>query len=292
MSDTTSKPCPLCHSVDCRETSESLSGEELRTLWQELGQQFSADAWDSLAAETQVTPLICHHCGFQFFDPALAGNAAFYEELEHPNYYSPRRPEFERSVAFARKHNLKRVLDVGCGTGSFLDLAKGAGIKTYGLELNRSAAERARTKGHTIFESLLNQIPDASAGFDLVTLFQVLEHVPMPGAFIRTAASLLRPSGYIAVSVPSADGFSKVVPLDPHQWPPHHVSRWRRRDFIQLAHTSELILCESGGDPLLGADIRNKIVLQNRLRRSLGRRSIKNVERYAETISFIYRKSA
>src|SRR6267378_2305006 len=132
----------------------------------------------------------CSACSFQFFDPSLAGGEAFYQQLDDPDYYTSDRPEFERTVEFARANGLRRVLDIGCGRGDFLDLAKKAGLETYGLELNRDAAAMARSKGHQIFSRLLHELDHAqTGGFDLLTLFQVLEHVPQPAVLMKQAAS-------------------------------------------------------------------------------------------------------
>ena len=162
--------CLLCKGRQLRIVGE-LSGKQLRALWKELGHEFTPEAWGKIQAEYPVTMRQCLACGFTFFDPALAGNEAFYRELEHPDYFCPARAEFGRTVRFARERNLKRVLDVGCGSGYFLDLAKQAGLETYGLEFNSQAAAKACAKGHKLFPGLLHEFNPAqvSGGLDLIT---------------------------------------------------------------------------------------------------------------------------
>lgn len=293
MTDKVRTVCPLCAIADYHESLDSLSGRDLRALWNVLGVRLTPDAWGALSEDLNVILYRCNNCRFEFFDSRLAGNATFYKELQHEQYYTLDRPEFARTLAFAKAHNLQRVLDVGCGTGGFLDLAKKAGLSTSGVELNQSAAEEARRKGHAIFDVSLDTVLSTRTehGFDLVTLFQVLEHVPMPVDMIRKVSALLRPGGFLAVSVPSSEGILRVAPLDPHQWPPHHVTRWRNRDFQQLAQSAALLLYESSGDRLLGSALEANIVLQCRLVTTLGRKPRQDVLSVVKPISLLYRKT-
>jgi SAM-dependent methyltransferase len=272
---------------------EQLSGKQLRALWKELGHEFTREAWGKIHEEYPVTMRQCLACGFTFFDPSLAGNEAFYRELEHPEYFSSDRPEFERTLQFARRRELKRVLDVGCGSGYFLDLAKQTGLETYGLELNSQAAEKARAKGHKIFPGLLHEFNRAqvSGGLDLITFFQVLEHVPDPLALMKQAAAVLDSGKYIAVAVPSVRGPGRFLPWDPHQWPPHHLSWWRLADFDQLAAAAGFKLVKSGGDLLLGSGFETWWRLHNRLASVLGRPGYRSGVRLVKLISFVYRKT-
>jgi SAM-dependent methyltransferase len=203
----------------------------------------------------------------------LNGNETFYRELEHEDYFVQNRPEFHRTLRLARQHRLRRVLDVGCGSGIFLDLARQSGRETCGLELNSAAAAKARAKGHEVFDCMLHELSrgDVAGGFDLITFFQVIEHVPQPVTLLRQAAALLNPEGRISVAVPSAKGVLRLVPFDPHQWPPHHMSRWRSRDLKQLACAAELKTVESGGDLLLGSELTHFWRIHNLLAPALGR---------------------
>ncbi len=283
--------CLLCRGASI-ETVAVLAESDLRLLWRTLGHEFSAEAWASLPPELPIHFYRCRHCEFEFFDPTLCGSAAFYEELENAQYYSPDRPEFLRAVQLAKNHDLKLVLDIGCGSGAFLDLAHQTGLKTFGLELNAAAARKAQAKGHKIF---LSPLPDLNpelmeCPFDLITLFQVLEHVAEPVDLVKQAARLLQPGGFLVVAVPSAHGILRVSSLDPHQWPPHHVSRWRRQNFPQLAQLTGLVFCESHSDLLLGKAIQDNFALQSRLTIALHRRRSLLGLLPLEPMSFLYRK--
>lgn len=283
--------CPLCGNSQAR-SIEHLTGAQLRSLWRALGWEFSPAAWGPIAAESVVTLHQCAACGFQFFAPTLAGNETFYRELERADYFVENRPEFQRTLRLARSRGLTRILDVGCGSGIFLDLARAAGCETWGLELNGAAAEKARTKGHKVTNTLLDEARPEQFDdrLDLVTVFQVLEHVAEPAQLLRKAATLLKPGGCVAIAVPAANGVLRLAPSDPHQWPPHHLSRWRLQDFQQLAHASGLTLIESGGDQLLGSEILYFSNLEQRLAPILGKQQ-KHGNALIRMFSLLYRKT-
>lgn len=285
-------PCLLCKEVK-GEIIARLSGIQLRSLWAAMEKQFSPEAMGAVQPETQVILKRCHNCGFVSNNPSLAGGEQFYRELNQADDYATSRQEFARTVNFARANHLKRVLDVGCGSGTFLDEARTAGLETHGLELNSAAAAVAREKGHRIFSTLLGEVAQQSQPpvFDLITFFQVVEHLPAPVDVLRDALKLLRPGGYIAIAVPSAEGVYRLSPWDPAQWPPHHISRWRRTDFDQLARVLGLRLVECGGDQLYGTSIEYFWKLHNQLAPVLGHRSYWGGDIAAKWISFVYRKA-
>ncbi len=291
-SNNTSLKCLLC-AGDRLQTAASLKGWEIRSLWRELGRDFPPEALAGIDDNANIVLWRCAGCGFEFFDPKLAGNSLFYQCLESGEYYTPDRPEFHRAIRFATGEGLTTVLDVGCGAGSFLDLARTARLKTFGLELNPTAAGKARAKGHNIFDKLLPDVPaDACpGGFGLITLFQVLEHVPDPVGILKQASARLKPGGYVSIAVPSKSGFYRFVPWDPAQWPPHHISRWCLQDFKTLSRQTGLRLAKSGGDILLGTEIEQKIRLHQRLAAVLGKRPGNRKDTWPHFVSLIYRKT-
>ena len=283
--------CPLCGTAGARQSGQ-LTGAQLRLLWRELGWEFSAEAWGQITPEFLVTLHRCARCGFEFFNPSLTGNETFYRELERADYFVENRPEFGRTLRFAQRRSVKTVLDVGCGSGIFLDQARAADFQTWGLELNGAAAEKAEAKGHRISNCALEEISreQFDDGLNLVTIFQVLEHVGNPVRLLQKAATLLKPGGCIAVAVPAAEGVLRLVPWDPHQWPPHHVTRWRLKDFEQLATAAGVNLIESGGDQLLASEILYYWKLRQRLGSAMGAPK-KGGDSLVRLVSLLYRKA-
>jgi SAM-dependent methyltransferase len=288
---TTPPSCFLCGSKESAVVWH-ITGWELRQLFRALGPDLSESAFGAISPTSVVQRFKCSVCGFEYFDPKLAGTGEFYSELEVNQYYPASRPEFERAWDLFAREGCQALLDVGCGDGSFLDGIKHRGGRSIGLELNPTAADAAAEKGHAIVRKPLEEIEAADLGgpVDFLSFFQVLEHVPRPVETLRQAERLVKPGGLVMVSVPSAEGVRRIAPLDPANMPPHHVSHWRRQDLRALARESRLELAELGRDTLFGSLIRDFVHLQNQLARSLGRRQTLGGDTIATFVSLAYRK--
>ena len=104
----------------------------------------------------------------------------------------------------------KRLLDVGCGNGYFLSVAKEKCQHCYGMEFSTKLREFAQRKtGLPIFTQDLDSLPEL--GFDIITLFDVLEHIPDPMPFMRSVDRLLNPGGGVLIFTPNFDSFSVRV---------------------------------------------------------------------------------
>lgn len=102
-----------------------------------------------------------------------------------------------------------RVLDVGCATGYFLEVAAAAGWEVFGVELSDYASELARrTFGDHVFNGTLEQAHYPDGYFDLVTLSDLLEHVPDPRPFLSEVRRLLRPDGMLMIVTPDVTSLS------------------------------------------------------------------------------------
>lgn len=289
-----SAPAPACLLCDSIRVviEDELTGRGIMALWRTIGRTFSPDALAPVLESTRIQLFRCGDCGFRFYDTRLAGSGRFYEELMMGGYYAATRPEFEFSLGFLRAQNAGSVLDVGGGSGDFLDLARQRGLKTFGVELNAAAAARAAAKGHRMIgKPLADVTPDeVGGGVDMVTLHQVAEHVPDPVAFVGDAARLARPGGFVMVAVPNEHRICGLVPLDPANWPPHHVSRWRKQDLRRLMARAGLSVVGEGSDILVGKAFEDFLPMQNRLARAIGRKPYPLDERGARVLSFVYRK--
>ncbi len=99
-----------------------------------------------------------------------------------------------------------RLLDVGCGGGYFLRLAKSLGAIVEGVEPSSHGATQTRRAGIEVFNGTLEQYLAASASkqFDVVTANHVIEHVPNPVETLATMKRILAPGGYVWIAVPNA----------------------------------------------------------------------------------------
>ena len=108
-----------------------------------------------------------------------------------------------------------RLLDVGCATGVFLDLARGAGWNVRGVELSARHAAYARSAfGLEVWEGDFGDAPFAPASFDAITMWDFLEHVLDPPAVLAQARRLLAPGGVLLVfTIDTASLFNRLGDL-------------------------------------------------------------------------------
>ncbi len=192
----------------------------------------------------------CLDTGLQFFQPPeLAGTAELYAQLGRFDwYYDPHR--WEHDVALADLAGARRVLEVGCGSGAFVARLRQHGLAAEGLELNPAAAAAARQNGLPVHrEDLLDWADQQRGTYDAVCAFQVLEHVPHVGDFLRAMIDLLAPGGRLLLSVPNQESFlgGRDVLLD---LPPHHMTRWQPAVLHKLPNLFPLALRRMALEPL------------------------------------------
>ena len=102
------------------------------------------------------------------------------------------------------------ILDIGCSAGIFLDIAKQQGWQTYGLELNRIEFSLAKEKGHSIYNSLLENTA-FDTKFNIVSLWDVFEHIKDGDATLKAIKEILTDDGVILLQIPSSDSLAARV---------------------------------------------------------------------------------
>jgi len=98
----------------------------------------------------------------------------------------------------------KLLLDIGCGSGVFLHVARKHGFLAHGMDASAHAVEIAqRQYGLSVRKGEIGSLVWEPYRFDLVTMFHVLEHLPDPRVGLRFAGRLLRPTGALVIQVPN-----------------------------------------------------------------------------------------
>ncbi|MEQ8714145.1 MAG: class I SAM-dependent methyltransferase [Cyclobacteriaceae bacterium] len=196
----------------------------------------------------------CTNTGFRFFFPStIAGDGGFYGQLnsQRPYYH---KWNWEQALACNYINNGDDILDVGCGEGSFLiDIRKRkSGIKCLGIDINKTAVEEAKKKGIDAIcctPEEFNKSNDQK--FDVITVFQVLEHIPNVVSFTQCLSTLLKPNGKLIVSVPNNapyyDTFEKYNVLN---LPPHHMGWWDKDSLFNLGRLLNLRVLEQNIEPV------------------------------------------
>jgi 2-polyprenyl-3-methyl-5-hydroxy-6-metoxy-1,4-benzoquinol methylase len=102
------------------------------------------------------------------------------------------------------------ILDIGCSSGNFLDIALKNGWKTYGVELNEKEASYATHKGHIVHNTLLQNVTFTEK-MDAVSLWDVFEHLKDGRAYLNQIKELLSEKGVIFLQIPSADSLAAKI---------------------------------------------------------------------------------
>lgn len=117
-----------------------------------------------------------------------------------------------------RSFNERRILDFGSGYGFFLVVAKEHGWNTYGLEpLPASAVYARATFGLNITTDTLRENTFPPDFFDVITSFQVFEHLPYPKEDIRHLYKMLRQDGIVLIEVPNFETWTLQIMKSRHR---------------------------------------------------------------------------
>jgi 2-polyprenyl-3-methyl-5-hydroxy-6-metoxy-1,4-benzoquinol methylase len=228
--------CPIC--------SCSAAQKEL-VLGSEILREISSTFPDLDSPKFKVNNyklLECGRCSFVFSDPMLSGNEQFYNWIcQSKYYYPPVRWEWASLIEKLKVRQVKRVLDVGCGSGLFLDELRKEGLIGFGIDLNPSSVEACKFRGLQAECLTLEELErSGTEEFNAITLFHVLEHIESPVHSVKSLKKNLRPDGVIAVSVPLSPMSFETDWRDPLNRPPHHLSRWNTRSLQALAKAVDM----------------------------------------------------
>jgi len=165
------------------------------------------ESWDAEAALTA-----CRGCGHVFANPRPSAEAIarFYSQPQkYDAWLSRARPRQALWKRRLRKMRTTRrpggLLDVGTGTGLFLHQAQAHYTPLLGTEISDRAIEIAKSRYHlaVLKGDILDIQFDQPTGFENITLFHTLEHLPNPKEVIEKCRALLRDDGVLVIAVPN-----------------------------------------------------------------------------------------
>ena len=151
----------------------------------------------------------CSKCGHGVTAPVPQDLAAVYAADYHGTRHGfTARLCWKRRLAriAAAGATARRLLDIGCGDGSLLQLAQQRGMEVAGTEFS---VEAARSKGLDVRRELRDFV--GTAPFDVITSWHSLEHMTDPVAVLRDAHALLHPQGTLLLAVPDARCWSALL---------------------------------------------------------------------------------
>ncbi|GAA0326743.1 hypothetical protein GCM10009087_41280 [Sphingomonas oligophenolica] len=180
-----------------------------------------------------VEILKCTQCSLEFCKGMQPGDNIFYDWItKQAGYYPEFRWEWAsvlKIFAEAAEDREIQILDVGCGGGTFLKLAREIpNVKVVGVDMTSQSVEDCKAAGLDVvcgdIEEFHRQRPEDR--FDFVVSFHCIEHVSDPVSLTREMASLLADNGALLVSAPLSPMSFETIWFDPLNFPPHHLSRW------------------------------------------------------------------
>lgn len=185
------RPCPACGGADASPCGATQAG-----------------------GPGAIVALRCAECRLVFVDPvppeaiaASAYDASYYEPWQERREERARVRMWRRRLRLVEERQTRgALLDIGCGDGLFLKVARDAGWSVEGIEFSPEGARRASHRlGRPVAVGDLARASGLRGPFDAVTLWHVLEHLVSPAPMIEAARARLRPGGLLAVAVPNLD---------------------------------------------------------------------------------------
>ena len=162
----------------------------------------------------------------------------------------------ERLAEVTTRVEGRKLLDLGCGMGTFLHLAQSEKWQSIGVDLSKEGCQFAREQyGLDVLCSDLFEANFPSNYFDAVTLFHVLEHVPDPKSIIKACYDLVKPGGLVffstinrnlkswALAIIGAEHVLKLIPKGSH----HYDKLIRPKELHQWCRECDLNIIEKIG---------------------------------------------
>ncbi|UII22340.1 class I SAM-dependent methyltransferase [Fulvivirga ligni] len=191
---------------------------------------------DYTVSKEKFTVVRCNSCKFLFTNPRPAEQnlGEYYQSEDYISHSNQSNNPINFIYKIARQYTLKGklklvntlqpnkgyILDIGCGTGHFLETCEADGWKTTGVEPDETARKYSINKVEHLYESI-DQVPDET--FNVISMWHVLEHIPNLNGFMKHIQRLLKSNGCFIVAVPNHE--SMDAQMYKEQWAAYDVPR-------------------------------------------------------------------
>ena len=206
------------------------------------------DDADLLVVKIGFHVVRCRNCSLVYVNPRpkLEALSAQYEVGSFFEHQVTRandeswRPEAQARLELINRLHPTRgaLLDVGCSAGWFMGVAQDAGWKVAGIDVSGPAVKYSRSCGFDAKVATLDNHGFAPASFDVITMFDCIEHMPSPMRALQAVRSLLAPGGIVMLTTPNVDGFFPRLTYQifgrpfgawDHPGPPGHIYQFGMR---------------------------------------------------------------
>lgn len=228
--------CPVC---DCKNTSRVLNYQTYQ-LWE------------------------CNVCSLQFISPFpteqqldktyqehyfATDKQGAYGYRNYANMQKQLQQEAQTKLAFLHEFVPKGVmLDVGAGTGVFITLAKKFGYDIWANDISKFACDKLAQREVRVIRGSLSKITLPKNKFDIVTAWDVFEHIPQINKTVKNIASSLKPGGILALTTPDTNSLDAKI--FGHHWYgykkiPEHLIFFNQSSINKLLEKSDLEILET-----------------------------------------------
>lgn len=230
----------------------------------------------------------CSECGFIFaalqrYVPSAIYDQHYFAGAVYRDYIGERhirmkafREKLKLIMPFIPPHG--RALDIGCAAGFFLKLMNDMGYETLGVEISEYAARYAQQEMKLkVFRGDLSEAGFQDDFFDVITMWDVLEHLPDFLTTLKECNRILRRQGRLVVETVNAD--SLLARISGHRWPlfapPYHLSYFTKETLRKALEASGFTIAEMIPVQTYAMTLRGsrplKYFPRSYLRKSLGR---------------------
>lgn len=229
--------CPVCHSKEYI---------------------FQISCKDYTVSKEKFDIVSCKNCGlWQTFPyPEEDSIGKYYQSEEYISHSDKRETFFDKIYHLVRKYTLAQkvnlikkyvphgtILDIGCGTGYFLQECKKSGFDVFGIEPSEKAREICLKKSLNVCSKISDV--DNTKKYDVITLWHVLEHLYHPDNFIRKFHVLLKDKGYLILALPNR--LSYDAKKYEEYWAgydvPRHLFHFTKKDVVNLTKDKFKMVC-------------------------------------------------
>ena len=192
--------------------------------------------------QTRYSLYQCLECQVQFWLPLESIIKEWQEDVDQNKVRrllnSEMNREYHQLFLKRNKSFLKytKVLDLGCGAGEFILKLEKIGCEAFGIDFDEGAIKIAKNNFglknvfSMSFDDFFNRTDVGK--FDIITFFEVLEHLEAPADFMNKIKKFLKPGGKIVFSTPSRERF--FVNANKWDFPPHHLTRWDKESIENI----------------------------------------------------------
>lgn len=200
-----------------------------------------------LSIDKSYKLLNCRRCDLTYTYPmerlrvSNVNNQKYNSKAEERSYLGIYDNLYKRAYKYAK--NIKKYkkngkyLDVGCSFGIYMKAAKDIGYEVSGVEIADNAARYARDQFDLdVFIGTLEKAKYKENTFDVVTIYDVLEHIPDINIFLNEINRILKPGGVLVIQCPNIESLAFAILKQKWNWllVPNHLWHFSKRSFIRI----------------------------------------------------------